>query len=236
MENENNYTVYMHTSPSGKAYIGITSTSVEDRWDNGNGYLKKKKDGKYKQPAMANAILKYGWENFNHVIFESNLSKNDAEHMEKLLINIFQTRNKLYGYNIREGGGSTGKMSEESRLQMIKSLTGRKHTEEELKKMSEAQKGEKHPLFGKHHSDETLQKMSQSHKGKGPTEDCREKAMQVIRKCVICIELDLFFNSIAEAARALNIPRTTINAALSGRLQYAGYHPETNNPLHWKYA
>lgn len=236
MDNENNYTVYMHTSPSNKAYIGITSTSVEERWDNGNGYLKKRQNGKYKQPAMANAILKYGWENFEHIIFASNLSKDDAEHMEKLLIDIFQVRNKLHGYNIREGGGSTGKMAEESRLKMINSLKGRKHTEEEKRKIGDANRGEKSYMFGKHLSDETRKKLSDAHKGKGPTESCREKAMEAIRKCVICIEMNLFFNSIAEASRALNIPRTTINAALRGRARYAGRHPETNELLHWKYA
>ena len=34
-DNDRCYTVYMHTSPSGKRYIGITSTSVEERWRNG---------------------------------------------------------------------------------------------------------------------------------------------------------------------------------------------------------
>jgi group I intron endonuclease len=226
----------MHTSPSNKAYIGITSTSVEERWDNGNGYLKKRKDGKFKQPAIANAILKYGWDNFGHAIFASQLSKEEAEHIEKLLIDIFQTRNKAYGYNIREGGGSVGKMAEESRLSMINSLKGRKHTEEELRKMRGANKGEKHPMFGKHPSEETRKKMSEAHKGRGPTERCREKAMQTIRRCVICVEMDLFFNSITEASKILNIPRTTINSALAGRTKHAGYHPETNEALHWKYA
>jgi group I intron endonuclease len=236
MDNENNYTVYMHTSPSNKAYIGITSTSVEDRWDNGNGYLKRRKNGKYKQPAMANAILKYGWKSFEHIIFADKLSKEEAEHIEKLLIDIFQTRDKLYGYNIREGGGSTGKMSEESRLRMINSLKGRKHTEEELRKMSEARKGEKHPMYGKHWSDEAREHMSLAHAGTAPSESCREKAMQAVRKSVICIEMNLFFNSIVEASMALNIPRTTINSMLRGRLEHAGYHPDTGEPLHWMYA
>ena len=32
-----NYTVYMHISPSGKKYIGITGQSVERRWGNSVG-------------------------------------------------------------------------------------------------------------------------------------------------------------------------------------------------------
>ena len=32
------YTVYKHTSPSGKVYIGITCRKPKYRWNNGKGY------------------------------------------------------------------------------------------------------------------------------------------------------------------------------------------------------
>ena len=35
---ENTFTVYKHTTPSGKVYIGITSVDVKDRWMSGHGY------------------------------------------------------------------------------------------------------------------------------------------------------------------------------------------------------
>ena len=54
--NENNYTVYMHISPSNKRYIGITSKSVNKRWNNGLGYIKN--------DHFWRAIQKYGWNNF----------------------------------------------------------------------------------------------------------------------------------------------------------------------------
>ena len=39
-ENEEKcYTVYMHTSPSGKRYIGITSMKPTERLRNGGGYV-----------------------------------------------------------------------------------------------------------------------------------------------------------------------------------------------------
>lgn len=44
--------VYIHTSPSGKKYIGITSQNPQKRWQNGKGYLRKKDGIKYDQPAM----------------------------------------------------------------------------------------------------------------------------------------------------------------------------------------
>ena len=57
-------------------------------------------------------------------------------------------------------------MSEEHRKKLSESHKGRLHTEEELKKMSEAQNGEKNHYFGKHHSEETRRKMSEAQKGK----------------------------------------------------------------------
>lgn len=35
----NKWTVYRHTSPSGKVYIGITSQNVERRWNSGKGIM-----------------------------------------------------------------------------------------------------------------------------------------------------------------------------------------------------
>lgn len=49
------YTVYKHTCPNGKVYIGITKRNVEKRWLNGKGYER--------QPHFYNAILKYGGDN-----------------------------------------------------------------------------------------------------------------------------------------------------------------------------
>jgi len=58
----------MHTSPSGKCYIGQTCQSCEERWGiNGSNYIKKK-DGNFIHPKFAQAILKYGWDNIKHEI------------------------------------------------------------------------------------------------------------------------------------------------------------------------
>ena len=57
------YNVYKHTFPNGKVYIGITRQKPKYRWANGNGYLRLKPNGEYKQPLMARAVIKYGWEN-----------------------------------------------------------------------------------------------------------------------------------------------------------------------------
>lgn len=86
------YSVYIHYFPNGKVYIGITRRAVERRWNNGKGYEE--------QPLMDRAIKKYGWSNIEHEVFASNLTKEEALHMEALLIDAFNSTNRSYGYNI----------------------------------------------------------------------------------------------------------------------------------------
>ena len=97
------YCVYKHISPSNKVYIGITF-NPKRRWYNGNGYLHKRKDGKYNQPLFARAILKYGWDNFTHEIIKDNLSKEQACELEKKYIQEYDSTNPQKGYNISFGG------------------------------------------------------------------------------------------------------------------------------------
>lgn len=101
--NDKKYCVYKHTSPSNKVYIGITF-NIKRRWYDGNGYLHKRKDGKYNQPLFARAILKYGWDNFKHEIIADNLSKEQACELEKKYIQEYDSTNPQRGYNISFGG------------------------------------------------------------------------------------------------------------------------------------
>lgn len=92
----NTYCVYMHTSPSGKRYIGITGQKPKDRWKNGNGY----KNNTY----FKNAVKKYGWENIEHTILFSSLDKKDACRLEQICIMLFKSNDRRYGYNRSIGG------------------------------------------------------------------------------------------------------------------------------------
>lgn len=99
---EKNWTVYKHTFPDGKIYIGITGMNPERRWNNGYGYLDKE-NGKYHQPLMARAIIQYGWLNVLHEIIESGLNKNEASQMERNLITKYKSNNPEFGYNMADG-------------------------------------------------------------------------------------------------------------------------------------
>ena len=81
----------------------------------GIGYLRKDKSGKYKQPKLANAILKYGWDNFILERTLTDLSNDEANELEKYYIHYYNS-NGDGGYNISDGGkyNRTHKLSDET--------------------------------------------------------------------------------------------------------------------------
>ena len=90
------YIVYKHTAPNGKAYIGITHQTPNNRWRiGGKGYSKS--------PVFYKAIKKYGFEKFKHEILFENLNYNEACLKEIELIKQFNTL-VPNGYNVDEGG------------------------------------------------------------------------------------------------------------------------------------
>ena len=74
------YSLYRHTSPSGKVYIGITSQSIEHRWNGGKGYMN------VKSSLIKSTIIKYGWDNIKHEVLFTNLIKEEAIKLEIELI------------------------------------------------------------------------------------------------------------------------------------------------------
>lgn len=101
---DNKYCVYCHRNKiNNKAYIGITGLGVKKRWAS-NGSLYRN------SPHFWNAIQKYGWDNFEHIVLFDNLSKKNACKMEILLIALFNTQDPNLGYNMSSGGesGSSG--------------------------------------------------------------------------------------------------------------------------------
>lgn len=90
------YSIYKHTTPDGKVYIGITSMSPDKRWGcNGVNYNKQ---------YFNNAIEEFGWNNIEHEIIATNVKRTYAECFEKALIKMYDSTNKNNGYNISEGG------------------------------------------------------------------------------------------------------------------------------------
>ena len=138
------YTVYMHTSPSGKVYIGITRRNPIHRWCNGKGYRG--------QRVFDRAIQKYGWDAFRHEILFSGLTKEDAEAKEIALIKQYNSTDRKCGYNVENGG-----------------CCGEKHSEETRRKISAANRGRSPWAKGVHFTEEHKNRLRESnlHKQKG---------------------------------------------------------------------
>lgn len=124
------YTIYCHLFPNGKRYVGLTRNSLHERWGKGN---------KYKTCLLVNrAIEKYGWENVIHETLATAETKEEAELLERQYIKSFKTTDPNYGYNILPGGDvSTNDATPEMREKLGRGMRGKKHTEEERKKISE---------------------------------------------------------------------------------------------------
>lgn len=153
------YCVYCHTNNiNNKKYVGITSEKPEKRWKNGLGY----KHNEY----FYNAILKYGWEEFSHDVLYTDLSKSEAEEVEKRLIKKWNLTNRAFGYNI-EGGGNLGKEVSEETKRKLSEITKKQMTpkaREHLRQCTLRQFAEKgHPTLGHKCSDAKKNKLKKSH-------------------------------------------------------------------------
>jgi group I intron endonuclease len=132
------WTVYCHENIiNGKRYVGITSRQISDRWRDGKGY----------HNYFGNAIKKYGWNNFDHVILFNDVTEKFAKSKEKELINLFNCRYP-HGYNLTDGGdGNCGwHPSDETKKKISENQIGKHHhlhTEETKEKIRQAKLGNK---------------------------------------------------------------------------------------------
>lgn len=223
----------MHTTPSGKVYIGITSRELNKRWKSGAGY---------KEQAFYNAILKYGWDNIKHDVLAENLTLEEANQMEIDLIRRFRSNNKRYGYNVASGGeGSPGfKQSDAAKEKISKAHKGERKSEEHKEKLRLAN-------IGKHHTEETRRKLSESHKGRKLNKNQLEalarynhrkinsaetrakiSANSKNKKKVVCVETGQVFDTVKDASAWLRMSPNAVSNAVCGYAERAGGY-------HWKY-
>ena len=212
------YTVYKHTAPNGKVYIGITSNKLNVRWRNGDGYKQNKH--------FYSAILKCGWENMKHEVLFSGLTKETAAQKEMELIAQYKSNQREYGYN-NSIGGEYGSLGSRHNLSLLT-----------RKRMSDSRKGNKNYFFGKTHTKEVRKLLSKLKQGKTPPnkgKQCPNNIKTKImmsnpyRKKVMCIETTKIYNSIHEAARTNNLDRKNLSRCCRKIKYYntvGGYHWE----------
>lgn len=228
---DKSYTVYKHTSPSNKCYIGITCLSLITRWgSNGWKYLRKNKNGRFIQPKFANAILKYGWDNMKHEILYTNLTIEEAKTREIELIKYYKDLN--LSYNITDGGDLNRGMTftpeeRKRRSELAKKINIGRHLSEEAKdRIRQARKGKPSPI-SKEKWIELSAKISAARKGKphphkgNISENTRKALIEAIRKPVLQYTLDgIFikeFPSIVEAALEVGAFAGNISSVCKGK-------------------
>lgn len=164
------YSIYIHINKiNHKVYVGQTCQIPEQRWRNGEGYKES--------PRFYNAIKKYGWDNFEHLILFSNLTQEEANIYEKELIKNYSSNYEEYGYNMTSGGENHYRFTEETK-----------------QKLREQKLGDKNPQWGKHKTLEEKEYLRQIQIEK--TKNGKNHA-----KKVKCIETGEIYYSCKEAAR-----------------------------------
>lgn len=215
-----NYSVYKHTTPSGKVYIGITGQKVEYRWNGGKGYA----GNSY----FSRAIKKYGWDNITHEVLYEHLTKEEAERAERELIASYQSNNPEHGYNHASGGSVNA---------------GFKLSEETKDKIRNSRLGANNPMYGRttwnkglHWSDEMKQRLSEKEKGKRLSAETKRRIGNALKgersplaKAVINLDTNEVYPAMSIAAEKTHIPKPCIYSACKGIQKTAGGY-------HWAYA
>jgi len=200
--------IYILTSPSGKSYIGQTTRPIKKRF-------RQHQHKSSRCSAIYNAIQYHGWENFEKEWYE--VPDDDLNFYEEMLVALLGTLAPS-GYNLREGGGSTGKLSEETKQKLSGEnhhMWGGTHSDKTKLEMSRNRQGDNNNMFGKSHSEESRQKNRDAHLG--------EKNR--VSKRVYQYDLDgTFINSFGstrEAGRYLDKSPPSISKCAGGKRKSA---------------
>ena len=119
------YVVYIHMNKvNGKVYVGITCQKPSRRFSKGNGYREC--------PKFWNAIKKYGWNGFLHIIYRTGLTEKEAKELEIELISSYKSFDIKYGYNTSKGGDGYRRPNKKSKtdIKLRQKLYNETHRDE----------------------------------------------------------------------------------------------------------
>ena len=196
---DKNYIIYLHRNKiNGKCYVGQTCEDPVARWRlDGSGYRN--------QQCFYNAIQKYGWDNFEHIVLEENLTVEMVNERECYWGGYYHAL-APEGYCVHLG----------KTVQHTISITNRSIT-----------------LHEKWQSDsEFANNMKTKQKNKWDNWDqlTKEKVLKNIMPChkVRCIETQKIYKSMREAQRDTGINYTHISQVCKGTRETAGgFHWES---------
>lgn len=202
---------------TGEMYVGATKATLSER-KSGHYYTAKSFKRKCK---FHRALLKYDEKDFQWIIIEEVDNEEDLERLEIYYIGYYDTFNN--GYNETLGG--KGSIGYTHSIESIKKMTGenhpmsgKHHSVETKKKMSEAQSGEKHPFYGKKFSKEHRANISKNHA------DVSGENHPQAREVIID---DMVFDTRKEAAEFIGITPSAIRYRILHKTKWLGYKYET---------
>ena len=201
----NQYVIYIHKNKiNGHIYVGQTK-DIRARW----------KPSAYDNCIkFYNAIKKYGWDNFEHIILKENLTLEEANYWETYYIKKYDSVSN--GYNLNYGGDNKSEISESTR-----------------KKLSD----KSYELW----ADEAYQKKQHDARIKSweNNEERRKKIAESTRKQfarkVYCETTGELFDALTDAERKYGIQHSSISLCCQGKRKSAGKHPETHEKMVWRY-
>lgn len=159
---------------NGKKYIG---QSID--------FHKRKLGHKYyskiSTTPLYKSIRKHGWSNFEFSILikDKSINYDKLDFWESYFINLFDTINRVKGYNLESGGNVNKIFTEEAKKNMRKVKLGKKMSDETKKKLRELNLSENNNFYGKKHKDESIQKMREKKLGKKLSEETKQKLREL---------------------------------------------------------
>ena len=171
-------------------YIGQTTMRPMQRWHTHKNGLRR---NAHDNPYLQHAWNKYGESAFEFIVLEEYTSLEALNEAESFAIAYFRYIGARL-YNLREGGGSGGRLTYEARKRrkgrklsesVIAQLRARKLTDEHKERLRQANIGRKHSpeaiakmrqaRVGFRHSDETRRRISELKRGQTLPESERQK-------------------------------------------------------------
>lgn len=211
-----------------KKYIG-QSISIHERWKK---HISELNNNKHHNDYLQKAWNKYGENQFGFYVLEY-CDESILDEKEIYYINLYQTLNRSYGYNLKSGGQDGGSIySDDTRKKMSDSVK-KAYSNEQLREMRRIAalkqwadpemknkiSGKNNCMYGKTHTDEARKKISEAKIGK-PSH--RRNTTPIL-----CIELDKQFKDATEASKELHIDSSAILKVCRGeRKTCGGYHWE----------
>lgn len=197
---------------SGKMYIGQTTNIDPEKRIKAHFKKTNSKD------LVRDAAKKYGKEALSWEIIYYAFDQNELNQAEKYFIQEYKTL-VPNGYNIQQGGNSTGRWTEESKIQ-------------NGLRVKEYYSKNQHPFKGNKFSKSHCESLSKVRKGfdsearKKVRETCHKDQRVAIRAINITTKEEFVFESIRDCALKLNLIQSCVCRALHGkqnRTQHKGY-------------